>query len=170
VVLEGFLRFPETTQDFPPKMGTPLFSYNVSRGIHSQLNSGVTGFCFNSKLRKYSEDLFFGHHEGKLETFAKICVAASLETLREDPTVRALQKSATKLLSEISRTTPAYNSITCTCTLLILLKFCLILFRLYSMLSPFSARRGFFKTNLFRLYSVPALKVYSNMCCSLMIM
>ena len=31
---------------------------------------------------------FFGRHEGKLETFAKICVVASLETLREDPTVR----------------------------------------------------------------------------------
>ena len=38
---------------------------------------------------------FFGHHEGKLDTFAKICVTASLETLREDPTVRTLQKSAT---------------------------------------------------------------------------
>jgi len=36
-----------------------------------------------------SEDLFFGHHEGKLETFAKICVVASLETPREDPTVYA---------------------------------------------------------------------------------
>jgi len=57
------------------------------------LKSGVTGFCFDSKLRKSSKDLFFGCHEGKLETFAKICVAASLETLREDPTVRALQKT-----------------------------------------------------------------------------
>jgi len=62
------------------------------------LNSGVIGFCFDSKLRKCSEDLFFGHHEGKLETFAKICVAMSLETLHEDPTVRALQKSATNRL------------------------------------------------------------------------
>jgi len=41
---------------------------------------------------------FFGRHEGKLETYAKICVAASLETLRKDPTVRALQKSATNRL------------------------------------------------------------------------
>jgi len=40
-VLEGFLRFPETTQDFPSMMGVPLFSYNISRGIHSGLNSGV---------------------------------------------------------------------------------------------------------------------------------
>ena len=40
-VLEGFLRFPETTQDFPSTMGAPLFGCNVSRGIHSGLNSGV---------------------------------------------------------------------------------------------------------------------------------
>jgi len=59
------------------------------------LNSGVTGFCFDSKLRKSIEDPIFWHHEGKLETFAKICIAASLETLREDPTICALQKSAT---------------------------------------------------------------------------
>ena len=39
---------------------------------------------------------FFGRHEGKLETFAKICVAASLDTLREDPTVCTLQKSCDK--------------------------------------------------------------------------
>ena len=110
-VLEGFLRFPETTQNFPSTMGAPLSGYNVSRGIHSRLNSGVTGFCFDLKLRKCSEDLFsflfFGRHEGKLESFAKICVAASLETLREDPTVRVHDKQAVrKLLSEISRTAP----------------------------------------------------------------
>jgi len=58
VVLEGFLRFPETTQDFPSTMGVPLFGYNFSRGIHSRLNSGVTGFCFELKLRKCSENLF----------------------------------------------------------------------------------------------------------------
>ena len=40
-VLEGFLRFPETIQDFPWTMGAPLFSYNVSQGIHSGLNSSV---------------------------------------------------------------------------------------------------------------------------------
>jgi len=51
--------------------------------------------------------LFFGHHEGKLETFGKICVAASLETLRDDLTVRVRDKQAAwKLLSEISRTAP----------------------------------------------------------------
>ena len=88
-------------------MGAALFGYNVSRGIHSGLNSGVTGFCFNLKLRKCSEDLFFGRHEGKFETFAKICGEASLETLHEDPTVRIHDKQAVwKLLSEISRTTP----------------------------------------------------------------
>ena len=58
-----------------------------SRGIHGMLNSGVTGFCLDSKLRKSSEDHFFyfGHHEGELETLAKICVAVSLETLHEIP-------------------------------------------------------------------------------------
>ena len=57
------------------------------------------GFCFDTKLRKCSEELFFfGHDEGKLETFVKICVAASLETLHEDPTIRALQNSATNRL------------------------------------------------------------------------
>ena len=41
------------------------------------------------------------------ETFAKICVVASLETLREDPTVRIRDKQAAwKLLSKISRTVP----------------------------------------------------------------
>jgi len=92
-------------------MDTLLFSYKVSQGIHSVLNSSVIGFCYESKLRKsYDDCFFFGGYEGKLETFAKICVAASLETLHKDPTIRALQKSATtgcwKLLSEISRTAP----------------------------------------------------------------
>ena len=76
-------------------MGTPIFSYKVSRSIHSVLNSSVTGFCFESKLRKTSDHRFFGRHEEKLEAFAKICVAASLETIRKDPTIRALQKSTT---------------------------------------------------------------------------
>jgi len=76
-------------------MGMPLFSYKVSRGVHSVLNSSIIGFCFDSKLRKCSEDLFFGRHEGKLETFAKIFVAVSLETLREDLTVHAMQNSTT---------------------------------------------------------------------------
>ena len=53
------MRFPEITQDFPSMMGAPLISYGVARGIHSGLNSGVTSFCFDSKLRKCSEDLFF---------------------------------------------------------------------------------------------------------------
>ena len=35
------------------------------------LSSGVTGFCFESKLRKSSDDPFFGRHKGNLETFAK---------------------------------------------------------------------------------------------------
>ena len=83
VVLEGFLRFLETTQDFPSMMGVLLFSYNVSRGIHSGLNSSVTGFCFDSKLGNVVKTfiyLFFWS--------PKNCVAASLETLREDLTAR----------------------------------------------------------------------------------
>jgi len=90
-------------------MGVPLFGYNISRSIHSGLNSGVkTGLCFDSKLRKCNEDLFFGRHKGKLETFAKICVAALLEILHEDPTVHVRDKQADwKLLNKISRTAPA---------------------------------------------------------------
>ena len=91
-------------------MGMPLFSYKVSQGIHSILNSNViiNGYFFESKLRKFSEHIFLCHHERKLETFAKICVVASLEILHEDPTIRTLQKSTTTgcLETEISRTAP----------------------------------------------------------------
>ena len=77
----------------------------------------LTGLCLLSKLRKctkYSEDLSFGRHEGKLETFAKICVAASLDTLRKDPTIRVCDKQAAwKLLSEISRTAPCVCMYAC---------------------------------------------------------
>ena len=56
-----------TTWDFSLTMGAPLSGCNVSRGMHSRLNSSVTGFCFDLKLRKCSEDLFsflfFGRHE-----------------------------------------------------------------------------------------------------------
>ena len=91
-----------------------LFSYKVSRGIHSVLNSGVTGFCFKSKLRKSSDDCFlFWSPQREIGDLRKTCVAVSLETLHEYPTIHALQKSATtgcwKLLSEISRTTPDYK-------------------------------------------------------------
>ena len=55
---------------------------------------------------------FFGCHEGKLETFAKICVAVSLETLCEDLTVCVRDKQAAwKLLSKISRTAPECMSV-----------------------------------------------------------
>ena len=44
---------------FVPRRWVRLFSaYKVSRSIHSMLNSGVTGFCFESKLRKCSDDPF----------------------------------------------------------------------------------------------------------------
>ena len=51
-VLEGFLRFPETTQDFPSTMGVPLFGYNVSRGIHSGLNSSVNWPLFQLLVKE----------------------------------------------------------------------------------------------------------------------
>ena len=111
-VLEGFLRFPETTQDFLSTMGAALFGYNVSRGIHSGLNSGVNRPLFHLLVKEMQwRPFIFRRHEGKLETFAKICVVASLETLHEDPTVRIRDKQAAwKLLSKISRTAPG-----CTC-------------------------------------------------------
>jgi len=110
--LEGFLRFPETTQDFPLTMGTPLFSYKVLRGTHSGLNSSVTGFCFDTKSRKCSEDFFFGRHEGKLETFAKnLCCSITGNPARRSHrtcTAKVCNKQAVwKLLSKISRTAPA---------------------------------------------------------------
>ena len=55
-VLEGFLRFPETTQDFPSTTGAPFFGYNISRGIHSGLNSGGN---WPLSLLEVKEDLFF---------------------------------------------------------------------------------------------------------------
>jgi len=51
-VLEGFLRFPETTQDFPSTIGVPLFGYNISRGIHSGLNSGVNWPLFRLEVKE----------------------------------------------------------------------------------------------------------------------
>ena len=44
------------------------------------------------------ETFFFGRHEGKLETFAKNCVAASLETLCKDPAVRVRENYSAKSL------------------------------------------------------------------------
>jgi len=89
-------------------MGVPLFGYNISRGIHSGLNSGVNWPLFRLKVQEnVVKTFFFGCHEGKLETFAKICVAASLETLCEGLIVRIRKKQAAwKLLSKISRTAP----------------------------------------------------------------
>ena len=37
-VLEGFLRFLETTQDFPSTMGVPLFGHNIHSGLNSSVN------------------------------------------------------------------------------------------------------------------------------------
>ena len=110
-VLEGFLRFPETTQDFPSTMGAPLFGYNVSRGIHSRLNSGVSGFCFDSKLRKCSEDHFFWSPQRKIIDLRKnLCCSITGNSVRRfhrTRTVKVRDKPVWKPLSEICRTAPA---------------------------------------------------------------
>ena len=51
-VLEGVLRFPETTQDFPSTMGTPLFSCKVSQGMHK-----ATNLQNNKQIYKTEENL-----------------------------------------------------------------------------------------------------------------
>jgi len=117
-VLEGFLRFPETTQGFPSMMGAPFFSYKVSRGIHSGLNSGVTGFCFDLKLRKCSEDLFFFFWlpRRKIGDLHKnLCCSVtgnSAQRSHRTRTAKVCDKQAVwKLLSKISRTAPGLNQV-----------------------------------------------------------
>ena len=89
----------------------PFFSYKVSQGIHSMLNSGITGFCFDSKLRKSSEETFWSPLR-KIGDLCKNLCCSVTGTLCKDPTKRALQKSATtgclELISEISRTVPEW--------------------------------------------------------------
>ena len=51
-VLEGFLRFPETTQDFRSTMGAPLSGHNISQGIHSGLDGGVNWPLFRLKVKE----------------------------------------------------------------------------------------------------------------------
>ena len=52
---------------------------------------------------------FFWSPRRKIGALRKICVAASLETLREDLTVHIRDKQAAwNLLSEISRTAPGH--------------------------------------------------------------
>ena len=97
------------------KHGTCSNHSGTRKFIKSDVNAGVSEVF--PETTQDSEDLFFGHHEGKLETFAKIFAAASLETLHEDPSVRALQslrqQAVWKLLSEIFRTAPdSYHSVT----------------------------------------------------------
>ena len=90
-------------------MGTPLFSYKVSQSIHSMLNSSVTGFRFESKLRKSSDDLFLVAMKENWRPSQNLCRSIT-ETLREDPSIRAMQspqqQAVWKLLSKISRTAP----------------------------------------------------------------
>ena len=52
-------------------MGIPFFSYKVSRGIHSVLNSGVAGFCFEFKLRNLVSKTFFWSSRRKIGDLRK---------------------------------------------------------------------------------------------------
>jgi len=54
------------------------------------LNSDVNWLLFwvEATVRKSSDDLFLIATKEKLETFAKICVSASLEIMREYPTAK----------------------------------------------------------------------------------
>jgi len=76
-------------------MGMPLFGYKVSRGIHSVLNSGVTGFCFDWRLRKSSEDLFSWSPRRKIGELCKNLWCSVTENSAQNPTIRVLQKSVT---------------------------------------------------------------------------
>ena len=108
-VLEGFLRFPEATQDSSRDNGYAPFLLQRFTKHTQHAEQWCYWLLFQLKAKKNLVKIFFfGCHKGKLETFAKICVAASLETLREDPTVCVCVKQADwKLFSEISRTPPA---------------------------------------------------------------
>ena len=106
--LEGFLRFPKTTQDFPLTMGASLFSYKVSRGIHSKLNGGVTGFCFDLKLRKCSEYFFWSSRRKIGDLCKNLCCSVTGNSARRSRNAKVCDKQAVwKLLSKISRTAPA---------------------------------------------------------------
>jgi len=91
-------------------MGTPIFSYKVSRGIHSVLNGGVTGFCFELKLRKSSDDFFLvamkenwrPSQKFVLQHHWKLCTKIQPYVYCQSPR----QQAVWKLLSEISRTAP----------------------------------------------------------------
>ena len=88
--------------------GCAPFRYNVSRG---GLNSGVTGFCFGSKLRKCSEDLFFfWSPRRKIGDLCKnLCCSATENSARRSHRTRLRQTGCLELLSEISRTAPGYS-------------------------------------------------------------
>jgi len=115
----GFRGVSRNHSGFPSTMGAPLFSYKVSRGIHSGLNSGVTGFCFNSKLRKCSENLFFfWSPRRKIEDLRKKFVSECSVTgnfarrSHRTHTVKVRHKQAIwKVLSKISRTAPAHSAL-----------------------------------------------------------
>jgi len=82
-VLEGFLRFPETTQDFPSMLGAPLFGHNVSRGIHSGLNSGVNWPLFQLLGNAVKTFFFFWSPRRKIGDLRKnLCCSVTRNSVR----------------------------------------------------------------------------------------
>ena len=70
------------------------------------LNSSVTGFVSTQSLGNPVKT-FFGCHEGKLETFAKIVLQHHWKLCTKiSPYESPRQQAVWKLLSEISRTAP----------------------------------------------------------------
>ena len=115
VVRGGFRGVSEVSRNplriCPSSMVTPLFSYKVSRDIHSVLNSSVTGFCLESKLRKSSDDPFFGCHERPSQKF--VLQHHWKRFVKIPPYVHCKsqrQQAVWKLLSAISRTAPVCSS------------------------------------------------------------
>jgi len=92
-------------------MDALLFSYKVSRGMHTGLDSGVTGFCFDSKLRKCSEDLFFlVTTKENRRPLQKLLLQRHWNSAQKSHCTRTAKirdkQAVWKLLSEISRTVP----------------------------------------------------------------
>ena len=77
-------------------MGTPLFSYKVSQGIHSVLNSSVRYWLlFLLEAKETVVKTFSWSPRRKIGDLRKNLCCSVTGTLHEDTTVRALQKSAT---------------------------------------------------------------------------
>jgi len=109
-VKDGFRGVSEVSRNHSGFVPWLRVRYKASRGTHSVLNNCVTGFCSELKLRKSSDDHFFGRHKGKLETFAKFVLQRHWKLCAKIPpymhSKSPRQQNVWKLLSKISRTTP----------------------------------------------------------------